>query len=107
MLDKNHAQTSRAAQSAASAETDVSKSKTLYISTEQACEIAMIARWKVAEWRKMKGPDGNYRFRWFKLGKARNGRVRIEKASFLAFLKSMEAKPFNGKAAEDNDESER
>ena len=55
-----------------------------------ACELAMVSRWTVARWLRLKDDDGNYIIRWHKLGKSRTALVRIDKASFLAFLESQE-----------------
>lgn len=60
----------------------------IFITIEEAGKIAHVKRWKLAKWLKLKGKNGNKLIRSFKLGSSRNSRVRIEKASFIAFLES-------------------
>lgn len=60
----------------------------IFITTEEACKVAHIKRWKLAEWLKLEDKNGNKLIRSFKLGSSRNSRVRIEKTSFIAYLES-------------------
>ena len=59
-----------------------------FLTIKGACELAMVSRWTVARWLRLKDAEGNYIIRWHKLGKSRNAPVRIAKASFIAFLES-------------------
>lgn len=59
-----------------------------FITITEACEIAHVKRWKLAEWLKLKDENGIPLIRYFKIGSSKNGRVRIDKASFIAFLES-------------------
>ena len=78
---------------AAEAETDAGsparENDLKFITVEEACEIAHVERWKIAEWLNLKDEKKKPLIRSFKLGSSRNSRVRIDKASFIAFLESM------------------
>lgn len=60
------------------------------ITIKTACDIAKTSRWTISRWLKLKNADGNYIIRWFKLGPAQTSPVRIDKASFMAFVESNE-----------------
>ena len=62
----------------------VSKQETEYITYDEACEIAKVSRWRIMRWIKSPGSG----IIAIKLGSSRNSSVRIEKASFLAYLAS-------------------
>ena len=68
-----------------------------YITINQACEIAGVSRWTVTGWLKKMDDNGNYLIRWIKLGSAQCSPVRIDKASFMAYLESMVQQSKNGK----------
>lgn len=70
-----------------------------FITVKEACEIAHVKRWKLAEWLELKDEDGMPLIRYFKLGSSRNSRVRIDKASFIAFLETMIRPSEDGKEA--------
>lgn len=72
-----------------------------FITIEEACEIAHVKRWKLAEWLKLKDENGKALIRSFKIGSSRNSRVRIDKASFIAFLESKIRQAEDGKAVEE------
>jgi len=59
-----------------------------YITYNEASEIAKVSRWTVRRWTKL--PDNGIMV--IKLGPSRSSPVRIEKASFLAFLASRAVK---------------
>lgn len=61
-----------------------------FLTIKGACELAMVSRWTVARWLRLKDANGNYLIRWNKLGKSRTAPVRINRASFIAFLESLE-----------------
>ena len=71
-----------------------------FITIEEACEIAHIKRWKLAEWLKLKDENGKLLIRSFKIGSSGNSRVRIDKASFIAFLESKIRQSEDGKDLE-------
>ena len=54
----------------------------------EACTLSKVSRWTVARWLRLKDANGNYIIRWHKLGKSRTAPVRINRASFIAFLES-------------------
>lgn len=68
-----------------------------FITIEEACEKAHIKRWKLAEWLKLKDENGKPLIRSFKLGSSKNSRVRIDEASFNAFLESKVQQAGEGK----------
>ena len=71
-----------------------------FITIKEACEIAHVERWKLADWLKLKDENGKSLIRSFKLGSSKNSRVRIDKASFLAFLESKIRQTEDGKEVE-------
>ena len=71
-----------------------------FITIAEACEIAHIKRWKLAEWLKLKDENGKLRIRSFKIGSSKNGRVRIDEASFKAFIESKIRQGEDGKEVE-------
>ena len=77
-----------------------------FLTIKGACELAMVSRWTVARWLRLKDANGNYLIRWNKLGKSRTAPVRINRASFIAFLESLEQyagdAPINSKGEEVN-----
>lgn len=60
-----------------------------YIKKEQAARIAQVSLWTISRWLKKKDEKGNHLIVWIKTGKSTNAPVRINKASFLAYLESM------------------
>lgn len=72
-----------------------------FITVKEACEIAHVKRWKLAEWLDLKDKNKKPLIRSFKIGTSRNGRVRIDKASFIAFLESMIRQAEDGKEVEE------
>ena len=60
-----------------------------YIKKEQAAKIAQVSLWTISRWLKKKDEKGNHLIVWIKTGKSTNAPVRINKASFLAYLESM------------------
>lgn len=100
----NHGTLNQAAQNflnaAASLSKEASKTHTPnpeYITTEEACVIAKVKRWTILRWRKQKDSNGEYVIRWIKIGESSNSLVRIDKASFIAFLESKEQHADKGK----------
>ena len=71
-----------------------------FITIAEACEIAHVKRWKLAEWLRLKDENGKLRIRSFKIGSSKNGRVRIDEASFKAFIESKIRQGENGKEME-------
>lgn len=59
-----------------------------YLTTDEACEMARVSRWTLYRWRMMKDSNGNYLFLWGKLSSGKNSPVRINRASFKAFLET-------------------
>ena len=64
--------------------TEVSEKDPEYITYAEACEIAKVSRWTVRRWTKI--PDCGIIV--IKLGSSPSSPVRIDKASFIAFLAS-------------------
>jgi len=61
-----------------------------FITIEEASELIKLSRWSIMRRLRLKDEAGNYIIRWHKLGKSRNAPVRINRASFIAFLESQE-----------------
>ncbi len=61
-----------------------------YITIKDACEITKFSRWTVSRWLRMTDSNGNYLIRWSKNGPSKNSPVRINEASFMAFLETKE-----------------
>ena len=59
-----------------------------YLTIEEACKIAKVSRWTIRRWTKF--PDSGIIV--IKLGSSKSCRIRIEKASFMAFLASKAVK---------------
>lgn len=59
-----------------------------YLTTDEACEMARVSRWTIYRWRMMKDSNGKYLFLWGKLSSGKNSPVRINRASFKAFLET-------------------
>ena len=59
-----------------------------FITIKEACEILKFSRWTITRMLRMKDANGNYLIRWSKHGNANSSPVRIDKASFRAFLES-------------------
>ena len=78
---------------AAAANQQKSKEEKKLLKIKEACEIASVSRWTIARWLQLKDDEGNYIIRWHKIGNAKKGRIRIDNASFTAFLDSMMVKP--------------
>lgn len=64
-----------------------------YITKEDAKAIAKVSIWTISRWLKQKDKNGNYLIRWIKLGTAQCSPVRIDKASFKAYLESKTVQP--------------
>ena len=69
------------------------KEQTKFISVKEACEITGLSRWTISDMLRQKDEKGNYLIIWIKFGKAQSSPVRIDKASFMAYLESMTAHP--------------
>lgn len=63
------------------------------ITIKGACKLAQVSRWTIYRWLRMTDDEGNYLIRWGKHGKSKNSPVRIDKASFIAFLESQTVHP--------------
>ena len=78
---------------------DISSNKTSddkeYLTIKDACRITKVSRWTITKMLKMTDAKGNYLIRWSKLGRL----VRIDKASFCAFLESYDQHANTGKEA--------
>ena len=59
-----------------------------WIPIKEACKITNFSRWTISRWLRMKDSDGNYLIRWSKSGPSKNSPVRINRASFKAFLET-------------------
>jgi hypothetical protein len=59
-----------------------------YLTIDEACKIAKVTRWTIRRWTKF--PDSGIIV--IKLGSSKSCRIRIEKASFMAFLASKAVK---------------
>lgn len=59
-----------------------------YLTVDEACKMAKVSRWTIYRWRMMKDSNGEYLFRWSKLSSGKNSPVRIDKASYIAFLET-------------------
>ena len=85
----------------AAAETDAGSSareaELIFITIKEAGKIAHVERWKISKWLNMKDKNNKPLIRSFKLGSSRNSRVRIDKASFIAFLESKLQQSEDGK----------
>lgn len=64
------------------------KQETEYLTMEEACKIAKVSRWTIRRWTKR--PDSGIIV--IKLGSSPSSPVRIDKASFMAFLASKAVK---------------
>lgn len=62
--------------------------ETEYLTIAEACKIAKVSRWTIRRWTKF--PDSGIIV--IKLGSSKSCRIRIEKASFMAFLASKAVK---------------
>lgn len=59
-----------------------------FLTIDEACELSKLSRWSIYRLLRKTDADGNYLIRWSKLGSSRNSPVRIDKASFMAFLET-------------------
>ena len=84
---KTHLQSVQILLDAANAE---QKESIEFITIDEAGELIKLSRWSIMRRLRLKDEAGNYIIRWHKLGKGRNAPVRINRASFIAFLESQE-----------------
>ena len=64
-----------------------------YITKDEAKVIAKVSIWTISRWLKLKDKNDNYLILWIKLGTAQSSPVRIDKASFMAYLESKTVHP--------------
>ena len=64
-----------------------------FLTIDEACELSKLSRWSIYRLLRKTDSGGNYLIRWSKLGPSKNSPVRIDKASFMAYIESMTVHP--------------